>query len=229
MPSPFPGMDPYLEDEKLWPAFQHQLVASLYQILLPGLVDRYRARITQRTYHTEEPLFTSIIRQERIEEFIEIRQRTDGRLVTLIDIASPINKSLSQGRTAYHDTRRAARGHNANVVEVDLILQGKPLLDFSRDGLPEWDFAVTVTRCTQPERYEIYTSTLPKRLPRFKVPLAPDDRDTVLDLQATFARAYDQGNFGHSIDYATGPATRMTDAQRDWAGEWLKQMKLRTA
>ena len=83
MASPFPGMDPYLEDEALWPLFQHQLVAALYQIILPGLVDRYRARIQQRTYVTEEPLFTSVIRQERHEEYIEIRQRTDGRLVTL--------------------------------------------------------------------------------------------------------------------------------------------------
>ena len=36
MPSPFPGMDPYLEGEKHWPAFQHHLVACLYQTLLPG-------------------------------------------------------------------------------------------------------------------------------------------------------------------------------------------------
>jgi hypothetical protein len=227
MPSPFPGMDPYLEDEQLWPVFQHQLVASLYQVLLPGLVDRYRARIHQRTFVTEEPLFTSIIRQERTEEFIEVRQRTDGRLVTLVDVASPINKTLSQGRAAYHETRRVARAQNANVVEIDLSLQGKPLLDYSRDGLPEWDYAVTVTRCTQPERYEIYTATLPKRLPRFKVPLAPDDRDTVLDLQATFARAFDQGNFAARIDYTRDPGGRMTDSHRRWVGEWLRQMRLR--
>jgi len=227
MPSPFPGMDPYLEDEALWPLFQHQLVASLYQILLPGLVDRYRARINQRTYVTEEPLFTSIIRQERQEEFIELRQRTDGRLVTLIDMPSPINKTLTQGRTAYLDTRRMARSQNASIVEIDLSLQGTPLLDYSREGLPEWDFAVTVTRCTQPERYEIYTSTLAKRLPRFKVPLSPDDRDTVLDLQATFARAFDQSNFAGKIDYKLDPATKMSDTQLAWVADWLKQMRLR--
>jgi hypothetical protein len=227
MPSPFPGMDPYLEDEALWPLFQHQLVAGLYQIILPGLVDRYRARIQQRTYITEEPLFTSVIRQDRHEEYIEIRQRTDGRLVTLVDIASPINKALPQGRAAYHETRRVARAQNASVVEIDLSLQGQPLLDYSRDGLPEWDYAVTVTRCTQPERYEIYTSTLSKRLPRFKVPLAPDDRDTVLDLQATFARAFDHGNFAARIDYGRDPATRLSDTHKAWIGEWLKQMRLR--
>ena len=53
MPSPFPGMDPYLETEALWPAFQHQLVLCLYQILLPGLVDRYRARVAQRPVHSQ--------------------------------------------------------------------------------------------------------------------------------------------------------------------------------
>src|SRR5262245_17494710 len=57
MPSPFPGMDPYLEDAKLWPVFHHHFVTCLYQILLPGLIDRYRARIAQRQYITEQALF----------------------------------------------------------------------------------------------------------------------------------------------------------------------------
>ena len=79
MPSPFPGMDPYLEDDGLWPVFHHQLVMCLYQILLPGLVDRYRARVGQRHYLTEQALFTSVVREEHHEDYIEVRQRTDGR------------------------------------------------------------------------------------------------------------------------------------------------------
>ena len=97
MPSPFPGMDPYLEDEALWPLFHHQLVMCLYQMLLPGLVDRYRARVAQRHYATEQALFTSIIREEHHEDFIEIRQRSDGRLVTLVDVVSPANKTDAAG------------------------------------------------------------------------------------------------------------------------------------
>ena len=228
MPSPFPGMDPFLEDPKLWGSFHHQLVASLYQILRPGLVDQYRARVQERNYVTEEPLFTSIIREERREEYIEIRNRSDGRLVTLIDIASPANKLLPQGRDAYHATRKNARICNAGIVEIDLALQGKPLLDYSRDGLPEWDYAVTVTRSTLPDRFEIYTATLAKRLPRFKVPLAPDDRDTVVDLQGAFTRSYEQGNFFSQIDYRLEPDVRLKPAERDWMDEWLRQVKLRT-
>src|SRR4051812_45773277 len=227
MPSPFPGMDPYLEDEALWPAFQHQLVLSLYQVLLPGLVDRYRARVAQRHYVTEQALFTSIIREEHHEDFVEIRQRNDGKLVTLLDIVSPCNRTTSAGRQAYLDTRKEARTSGANLVEIDLVLQGQPMLDYSRENLPDWDYAVTVTRATQPERHEIYTATLQKRLPRYRLPLAADDRDTVLDLHTASNRCYDQGGFASRIDYQRDPMTKLIDEDRRWLADLLKEAKLR--
>jgi hypothetical protein len=220
-------MDPFLEDDKLWPAFQHQLVSCLYQILLPGLVDRYRARVAPRHYVTEQALFTSVIREEHHEEYIEIRQRSDSRLITLLDVVSPSNKTTAAGRQAYLDKRREGRTANANLVEVDLVLQGQPMLEYSRDGLPEWDYAVTVTRATQPDRHEIYTATLQKPLPRFRLPLAADDRDTVLNLHAAFTRAFDQGDFASRIDYQRDPPTALPPERREWLNGLLKQNKLR--
>src|SRR5579885_26076 len=227
MPSPFPGMDPYLEEEKLWPGFHHHLVMGLYQILLPGLVDRYRARVGQRHYATEMALFTSVIREEHHEEYIEVRQRSDGRLVSLVEVVSPANKTTSCGRKVYLDKRAEAKAAGASLVEIDLVLQGQPTLEYSRDGLPDWDYAVTVTRSTQSERYEIYTTTLQKRLPRFRLPLAPDDRDTVLDLQTAFARCFDQGDFAGMIDYHVQPPAVTNDEDRRWLDDLLKQHKLR--
>jgi hypothetical protein len=220
-------MDPFLEDDKLWSSFQHQLVSCLYQILLPGLVDRYRARVGQRQYTTEQALFTSVIREEHTEEFIEIRQRNNAKLVTLVDVVSPANKTTASGRQAYLDKRREGRSAGASLVEIDLVLQGQPMLEYSRENLPDWDYAVTVTRSTQPERYEIYTATLQKRLPRFRLPLASDDRDTVLDLHAAFTRCYDQGDFAAKIDYHRDPVTTLSDEDRQWLAEVLKQQKLR--
>src|SRR4051812_45483048 len=101
MPSPFPGMDPYLEYEKLWPVFHHQFLNCLYQILLPGLTDRYKARVCQRHYTTEQALFTSVVREEHHEEYLEIRQRGEGRLVTMVEAVSPSNKTTASGRQAY--------------------------------------------------------------------------------------------------------------------------------
>lgn len=227
MASPFPGMDPYLEDEKRWPAFQPLVVHALYQMLLPGLMDRYRARVGEREYTSEEALFTSIIREEHKEAFIEVRQRADGRLITLIEAISPANKITSEGKRLYLERREEVKKMNANVVEIDLVLQGQTLIDYAKDASPSWDFAVVVTRWTHPDRYEIYSATLSKRLPRFRVPLASDDRDTVLDLQAAVARAYDQGDFFKLIDYARDPATRLTDENRRWLSDRLKEEKLR--
>lgn len=229
MPSPFPGMDPYLEHPKLWPVFQHQLLACLYQVLLPGLVDRYRARVGTRAYTSEMILFTSILKEEHAEEYIEVRNRTDGKLVTLIEVVSPSNKTTPEGRAAYLDKRKEAIACRAGIVECDLVLQGKPTLNYSRDGLPEFDYAVTVTRPTSPDRYEIYTATLQKRLPKFKVPLAADDRDAMLDLQAAFARAFDLGNFASQIDYKgpTPPDVPLSDENKKWIGDILKAQKLR--
>ena len=87
MASPFLGMDPYLEDDKRWPAFQPLVVHALYQMLLPGLMDRYRARVGEREYTSQEALFTSIVHEEHKEAYIEVRQRISMRSPGSRDIA----------------------------------------------------------------------------------------------------------------------------------------------
>jgi hypothetical protein len=215
-------MDPYLEDDALWPSFHHLFIMCLYQILLPGLVDRYRARVNQRHYVSDKGSSRPASQNEHHEDYIEIRQRPDDRLITLVDVVSPANKLTAAGRSAYLDKRREAKSANANLVEIDLVLQGQRTLEYSRDGLPDWDYAVTVTRATQPERYEIYTATLQKRLPRFRLPLASDDRDTVLDLHTTFTRCYAQGGFAAKIDYGRDPPLPLSEEDRRWFDDQLK-------
>jgi hypothetical protein len=223
VPSPFPGMDPYLEDNILWPLFHHQFVMCLFQILLPNMTDRYGARVAQRSYRADK----ADPGDETHEDYLEIRQRSDGQLVTLLDLVSPANRTTAAGRAAYHETRRAARAVTAGVVEIDLVLQGLPMLDYSRDGLPTWDYAVTVTRPTYPDRYEIYTTTFQKRLPSFKLPLAVGDRETILNLQTAFTRCYDQANFAAKIDYNRDPCTPLSETNLQWLEETLVQKNLR--
>jgi hypothetical protein len=227
MPSPFPGMDPYLEDPAHWPGFHRHLVATLHQLLLPGLVDRYRARLHARKYVVELPLFTSVQRDEHEEHAVEVRSRTDGKLVTLVEVPTPTNKTTAQGRAAYLADRAAAVADRAAVVEIDLLSGGQPLLTFDRTGLPVHHQAVTATRGATPDRYEIYTATVSRRLPKFKLPLAADDRDTVVDLQVAVSRAYDLGDFGRLIDYAQPlpAACGLPDDARQWAAALLAPRK----
>lgn len=213
MPSPFPGMDPYLEDLALWPAFQQQFVRCLYELQRPALGDRYQLRTVTRTHG-----------RANSEDYLEVRRKSDAaELVTLVDIVSPANKSTPEGREAYLQTRRAAKEAGANIVEIDLVLQGAPLLDYSRENMPKWHYAVTVTRSSQPERYEVYPSTLDKRLPRFRLPLAADERDVVVDLQVALARTYVECGAGKKIDYARDPGVPVGEEDRAWLDRQLQQ------
>jgi hypothetical protein len=84
-----------------------------------------------------------------------------------------------------------------------------------------------VTRSTHPDRDEIYTRTLQKRLPRFRLPLAPDDRDTVVDLQTAFMRCCDRGDWDKKIDYRRDPSFPLDDKHRRWIDDLLVEKQLR--
>lgn len=225
MGSPFPGMDPYLEAEEHWPAFHRQIVNCLYQLLLPGLVDRYRARVGERSYVAEQALFTSVTRVEHTEPFIDVRPRGENRPVTRVEFVSPANRTTAQGRDAYLTQRDEALGTGLNLVEIDLVLQGRPPVEHPPDGSADWDYSINLARDGQLLRHEGWA--LEKRLPRFRLPLARDDRDTLVDLQSAFARAYDQGGFASKIDYGRDPVTALGEDWRRWLDDLLRGRKVR--
>ena len=231
--SPFPGMDPYLEDPALWQEFHRRLVTALHRLLFSGLpVRRYEPVVGRRLYAASMA--------EHHEDYLEIREKGDRRLVTLLDVVSPANKTTDAGRQAYLGRRRAAREAGVylgqrraareagpSLVEIDLVLQGRPALDYPREGLPKFHYAVTVTRAVQPERHEIYTATLQRRLPRFPLPLARDDRDAVLDLQVAFTRCFDEGGYLTRIDYCREPPVPLGEGDGRWLDATLTAGGLR--
>ncbi len=50
MPSPFPGMDPYLEHPALWPGLHSRLIVGLADALGPVLRPRYYVEVEERVY-----------------------------------------------------------------------------------------------------------------------------------------------------------------------------------
>lgn len=50
MPTPFPGMDPYLEERSLWPDVHNRLIVALADDLAPRLRPRYFVAVEERTY-----------------------------------------------------------------------------------------------------------------------------------------------------------------------------------
>jgi len=55
MPSPFPGMDPYLEDASLWRDVHQRLITYIADALQPQIMPHYVARIDERVQIGEPP------------------------------------------------------------------------------------------------------------------------------------------------------------------------------
>jgi hypothetical protein len=50
VPSPFPGMDPFLEEPEIWPAVHANLIVSIQDVLVPRLRPHYYVAVEQRVY-----------------------------------------------------------------------------------------------------------------------------------------------------------------------------------
>jgi hypothetical protein len=61
MPSPFPGMDSYLETPELWPDVHHAVIGHIQKALNPGLRPRYVARVELRVYISDDVICKSSI------------------------------------------------------------------------------------------------------------------------------------------------------------------------
>src|SRR3954453_17767246 len=70
MPSPFPGMDPYLEDPALWPDVHHALIEMIRETLVPRVRPKYLVRVEQRVYlnAVDDPAYRVLVPDLRIVE-----------------------------------------------------------------------------------------------------------------------------------------------------------------
>ncbi len=55
MPSPFPGMDPFLEGPGLWPDLHHRFISIASDLIAEKVRPKYLVRIEERVYVADEP------------------------------------------------------------------------------------------------------------------------------------------------------------------------------
>lgn len=182
MPSPFPGMDPWLEDPKHWPGVHTQLVTAIGDAMNASLPKNYYAEIEERLYvcQPDDPVTrmivpdviirehqrilerassTSVVTQGStatlqapIVEPLEIRERRvvirtvdKNRVVTVIELLSPANKTRgSKGRRHYIRKRNNVLDSSAHFVEIDLLRGGERFEGYTK--LPPSDYLIAVSR-----------------------------------------------------------------------------------
>jgi hypothetical protein len=173
----------------------------------------------------DAPAVFEMWREDSREPLIQIVEpAAQNRVVTAIEVLSPDNKKDAVGRTAYLQQREEFWGSGTNLVEIDLLREGEPTVRISKEkieGLRPWHYLAAVTR-RWPSRQEVYAIPLQRRLSRVAIPLAENDADVTLDLQAVFTRCWDEGPYPELLRYEGPPPGTMTADDVHWCEERLR-------
>jgi hypothetical protein len=133
---------------------------------------------------------------------VEVRDVANRRLVTVIEILSPVNK-MGEGAIEYADKRLALMGTSVHLLEIDLLRRGQRLL-FETDPPPA-DYYVYLSRFTHRPLSDVWPIGLRDRLPVVPTPLLPPDPDVPLDLQRAVDACYDLVHYERLLDYTVPP------------------------
>ncbi len=208
MTGPFSGMDPYLEAQGLWESFHAGLVTKSAEALNQRLPEDYVAQIK-----TRDKIETEVEVRER---WIEISALPDLELVTVVEILSPSNKSGS-GRSEYLHKRDALIDLTVNLVEIDLLLSGRPMP--MGKSLPAGHYLAVVARAANRPDAEVYAWTIRHALPPIPIPLRAPDADVLLDLDQAFDLTYRLGRFNRIVRHGSPLPGNLPliPADRAWA------------
>lgn len=271
MPSPFPGMDPFLEHPAIFPDFHDSFIPYLREHLQTRLPPPYFAALGQRVWietshrsigpdvavlgsqrnnpargggragatlaapETAQAVVVRVPHDERREPFLEIYagRREERRLVTVIEVLSPSNKTPGDhGRELYLRKQQELLDSRVHLVEIDLLRSGEHTtavpLDYAVATTGRFDYHVSVRRWERLEEMVVYPIHMRQRLPEIVVPLAADADGISLDLQTVFDRCYHAGPYRREIDYAADPVVPpLPPDQAEWARTLLEADRTR--
>ncbi|WP_427160192.1 DUF4058 family protein [Aliinostoc sp. HNIBRCY26] len=122
MPSPFPGMNPYLENRELWPEVHSRLIIAIADEIAPQLRPKYRVAVEKRVYQMTDENSVLV----GIPDVVVSRSLTNPEPEkSIIAVASPPTKPVTvsvpipeEVREAYLEVREVGTGEVITVIEV---------------------------------------------------------------------------------------------------------------
>jgi hypothetical protein len=168
-----------------------------------------------------------VLLEPEVHRWIEILD-AGGRLITVIEVLSPKNKS-EEGQAAYRRRQHNYTSAGVNLVEIDLLRKGERVLSIPLSEIPDraWTpYMVCVYRASEPDQREIYPLQLRERLPAIRIPLRPSDPDAILELQPLIDQAFERGRYWLT-DYQRELRPPLSKGDAEWADDLLKKSGLR--
>ncbi len=225
MPSPFPGMDPYLEDPDMWPDFHVTfLVALRAELNLRILPERYVASIGEYRWERSD---------SRPNRYLTIHEVRNGPTRTVIELVGPLQKMEGLKRQRYLSRREQYLANGFNLIEIDLTRTGSRVLSTWAD-LPPHDYLIAETRADEPRQNFVWPLSLREPLPTIGIPLDETlpgvpvilrRTDLALSLQRCLDSAYDDARYQRILDYDAPPDPPLHEPDATWARELIAKRK----
>ena len=121
MPSPFPGVDPYLESPEFFPELHHRLITAIAIAIAPTIRPKYRVAIEKRTYFSEpEESLTIAIPDVAVYSKPSIPNHTSST-ATLAKCSEPVAVILpmeEETREGYLEIREVETGEVITAIEI---------------------------------------------------------------------------------------------------------------
>lgn len=152
---------------------------------------------------------------------IEIRDQKDRRLITAIEILSPVNKR-SPGLEPYREKRKRLHQAGVHLLEIDLLRRGRRVIRHAK--LPQSHYLISLWRGDGMET-EIWAVDVRDRLPVAPIPLMAGEEDARLDLDKAFEEVYEMSQYRAAINYSEAPPPPAFSGADE---EWIEKLLAKT-
>lgn len=233
--SPFPGMDPYLEDAAEWGGVHTRLINSISDQLAEQVSPHFSVKIEKHVYITtpgdpyRQPIVPDIYIVKTTPSLSGLTATAGIAPPTLVEpVYSPevreryieiIDKRSREVVTTIEVLSPFNKTKNTPGREMFVQKRQKVMatdvhwveIDLLRSGerpaevAGKSDYYALLKRGGALGPFEVWYFDLRDGMPTIAIPLRSPFADAPLNLQAAFADTYKRGHYGDDIDYADSP------------------------
>ncbi len=194
-------------------------------VLDPGWAAERVVALETEPRQTEDAITVELpaLELER-ESYLEIIRVSNREVVAVLELLSPANKS-NKGRQEYLSKRAEVQYSLAHLVEIDLLRSGPPMPVVG--DVPGGDYRILVSNARLAPNASLYIFSIRQPIPNFVMPLAQGSGGIAIDLKPIIDEVYILGSYDRDIDYRQDPEPPLSDDDRVWLDQLLRQQGLR--
>ena len=173
-----------------------------------------------------EPLTVSTPQPETVKEwYLQVKNVETQEVVTVIEILSPKNKKVGEGRNKYLKKREQVLMSLTHLIEIDLLKKGE-IMPMNIDDTIKSDYRIIISRSDRRPQAELYAFNLAQEIPSIPLPSKPEDEAPLIPLQELLHSIYEKVSYDLAINYQKQPLEDLSENEQLWINNLSQQQDL---